>query len=72
MGAYAPAPVATPALLQQVREQVITPVLAGMRAKGTPFVGVLYVGVMVTADGPKVLEFNVRFGDPECQPILQL
>lgn len=72
MGAYAPAPVATPALLQQVREQVIAPVIAGMRAKGTPFVGVLYAGLMVTAEGPKVLEFNVRFGDPECQPILQL
>lgn len=72
MGAYAPAPVGTPELLEQVREQIIAPVVAGMRRRGSPFVGVLYAGIMVTAEGPKVLEFNVRFGDPECQPILQL
>lgn len=72
MGAYAPAPVGTPELLEQVREEIIAPVISGMRRRGSPFVGVLYAGIMVTAQGPKVLEFNVRFGDPECQPILQL
>lgn len=72
MGAYAPAPAATPALLEQVRRQVLEPTVAGMAAEGMPFTGVLYAGIMVTAQGPKVLEFNCRFGDPECQPLLML
>jgi phosphoribosylamine--glycine ligase len=72
MGAYAPAPAATPELLDQVRRQVLEPTVAGMAAEGMPFTGVLYAGIMVTAQGPKVLEFNCRFGDPECQPLLML
>lgn len=72
MGAYAPAPVGTAELLATAAEQVIRPTLAGMKAEGMPFRGVLYAGLMVTAEGPKVLEFNVRFGDPECQPVLML
>ncbi len=72
MGAIAPAPRATPDLLTRIAEQVIRPTLAGMAARGTPYVGVLYVGVMLTAQGPKVLEFNCRFGDPETQVILPL
>lgn len=72
MGAYAPAPVATAELLEATAERVIRPTLEGMKAEGMPFRGVLYVGLMVTDDGPKVLEFNVRFGDPECQPVLML
>jgi len=72
MGAYAPAPVGTAALLEATAEDVIRPTLVGMAAEGRPFRGVLYAGVMVTEAGPKVLEFNVRFGDPECQPVLML
>ena len=72
MGAYAPAPIATDALLEQVCSQVIRKTVDGMAAEGTPFTGVVYAGIMVTADGPKVLEFNCRFGDPECQPLMLL
>ncbi|MCP4808633.1 MAG: phosphoribosylamine--glycine ligase [Proteobacteria bacterium] len=72
MGAYAPAPLGTPELLEQVGRDVIEPVLRGMAAEGAPFRGVLYAGLMVGSQGPKVLEFNVRFGDPECQPVLML
>ncbi len=70
MGAYAPAPIMTPALLEEVGQTIITPTLDGMRAEGYPYTGVLYVGVMVTPEGPKVVEFNCRFGDPETQDIL--
>ena len=72
MGAYAPAPLGTPELLERVGREVIAPTLAGMAAEGAPFRGVLYAGLMVGPQGPKVLEFNVRFGDPECQPVLML
>ena len=72
MGAFAPTPQATPGLLDQVAADVIAPTLVGMQAEGTPFTGILYVGIMLTADGPKVLEFNCRFGDPETQIILPL
>ena len=72
MGAFAPSPQATPELLDQVRSQVLEPALAGMAAEGTPYVGVLYAGIMVTDAGIKVLEFNCRFGDPETQAILPL
>jgi phosphoribosylamine--glycine ligase len=72
MGAYAPAPLMTPALLDQVCREVVEPTLAGMRAEGCPYAGVLYVGVMVTAQGPKVVEFNCRLGDPETQCVLPL
>jgi len=70
MGAYCPAPAFTPAIERQVMESIVAPVLAEMTARGTPYSGVLYIGLMLTADGPKVIEFNARFGDPECQCIL--
>ena len=70
MGAYSPAPVFTPELKQQVIDRVMIPAVNGMRADGIPYQGVLYAGLMITADGPKVLEFNARFGDPETQPIM--
>lgn len=72
MGAFAPSPLLTPELLATVEEQVLQPVLDGMAAQGTPYVGVLYAGLMLTPDGPRVLEFNCRFGDPETQVILPL
>ena len=70
MGAYSPAPVVTPALMAQIAQAVIRPVIDGMSREGTPFKGVLYAGIMVTRQGPKVLEFNARFGDPETQAVL--
>jgi phosphoribosylamine--glycine ligase len=72
MGAFAPSPLLTAALEHQVIDQVVTPVIAGMAAEGTPFAGFLYVGLMLTAQGPKVIEFNVRFGDPEAQVVLPM
>ena len=72
MGAYAPAPVITAGLLDEVRQTIMQPTLDGMRAEGTPYIGILYAGLMLTADGIKVLEFNCRFGDPETQVILPL
>ena len=72
MGAFAPSPLLTPNLLAALEEQVLLPTLKGMAAAGTPYVGVLYAGLMVTDDGPKVLEFNCRLGDPETQVILPL
>ena len=70
MGAYSPAPVITEALMQQIVKEVLVPTVDGMNRNGTPFRGILYAGIMVTQGGPRVLEFNVRFGDPETQPIL--
>lgn len=70
MGAYSPAPVVTPELLEQIASRVVRPVIDGMRKDGAEFKGILYAGIMVTKDGPKVLEFNVRFGDPETQAVL--
>ena len=72
MGAYAPAPVVGRALLAGIRETIFAPTLAGMAAEGMPFVGVLYAGLMLTKTGPRVIEFNCRFGDPETQAILPL
>lgn len=72
MGTYAPAPVATPSLMQQIDDTIIKPSIDGMRRDGFPFVGVLFTGVIITATGPKVLEYNVRFGDPETQSVLPL
>ena len=70
MGAYSPVSVATSTLLQQVAEQVIAPTLKAMEQQGTPFRGLLYAGMMLTEHGPKVVEFNCRFGDPETQVVL--
>jgi phosphoribosylamine--glycine ligase len=72
MGGYTWPADATPELLDEVQRQILEPTLAGMRALGSPYRGVLYAGLMLTSDGPKVLEFNCRFGDPECQLILPL
>ena len=72
MGAYAPAPMATTEVLRQVEDHIIGPTLRGMAAGGRPYRGCLYVGLMLTADGPKVVEFNCRFGDPETQAVLPL
>ncbi len=70
MGAYSPAPVMTPALVQRTMDQLILPTVRGMAARGTPFRGVLYAGLMLTADGPKLIEYNTRFGDPETQVLV--
>jgi phosphoribosylamine--glycine ligase len=72
MGAFAPSPLASAELLAEVGQTIIAPTLSGMAARGTPYVGVLYAGLMLTQEGPKVLEFNCRFGDPESQVILPL
>jgi phosphoribosylamine---glycine ligase len=72
MGAYAPLPWAPPNLVEDVMARVVEPTLAQMRRRGTPFAGVLYVGLAITAAGPKVIEFNARFGDPETQVVLAL
>ena len=72
MGAYSPAPLMTPELLEQTNREIIEPTLKGMRDEGYPYHGVLYVGIMVTKDGPKVVEFNCRLGDPETQVVLPI
>jgi len=72
MGAYAPAPVVTNELLQCVIPEVIQPTLNGMKQEGMPYRGCLYIGLMITPDGPKVLEYNCRFGDPETQVVVPL
>jgi len=72
MGAYAPAPVFTSEMLQEALETVLQPAIDGLRLEGTPFVGVLYAGLMLTPDGIRALEFNCRFGDPETQVVLPL
>jgi phosphoribosylamine--glycine ligase len=70
MGAYSPPPGFTPALAASVMERIVHPTLTEMARRGTPFRGILFVGLMLTGDGAKVIEFNVRFGDPECQALL--
>jgi phosphoribosylamine--glycine ligase len=70
MGAYSPPPVFTDALREETMARIVNPVLAEMAKRGTPFKGVLFVGLMITADGPRLIEFNVRFGDPECQALM--
>ncbi|ODQ67749.1 phosphoribosylformylglycinamidine cyclo-ligase [Nadsonia fulvescens var. elongata DSM 6958] len=72
MGAYSPTPIATEAILNQIRETVLKPTIDGMRKDGYPMVGMLFTGIMLTKTGPKVLEYNVRFGDPETQTVLPL
>jgi phosphoribosylamine---glycine ligase len=70
MGAYSPTPFVTPPIHDQIMTKIILPTVAGMKARGAPFRGVLYAGVMLTEQGPKLFEFNVRFGDPECQVLM--
>ena len=70
MGAYSPAPCVTPAIEREVMERIIGPTVRGMAAEGRPYKGVLYAGLMLTREGPKLIEYNVRFGDPECQVLL--
>ncbi|MBL1352611.1 MAG: phosphoribosylamine--glycine ligase [Zetaproteobacteria bacterium] len=70
MGAYSPAPCVTPAIEQEVLETIARPIIAALKARGAEFIGTLYAGIMLTDDGIKTLEFNVRFGDPECQPLM--
>jgi phosphoribosylamine--glycine ligase len=70
MGAYSPAPVMTAAMTRRVMDEIIQPTLTGMAELGCPFRGVLFAGLMITAEGPKLIEYNVRFGDPECQVLM--
>jgi phosphoribosylamine--glycine ligase len=70
MGAYSPAPVVPPAMERRILTEILKPLLSGVKRKGILYRGVIYVGLMITKTGPKVLEFNARFGDPECQPIM--
>jgi phosphoribosylamine---glycine ligase len=70
MGAYSPAAVVTHAVQKRILDEILNPLLAGLKKKGITYRGVIYVGLMITESGPKVLEFNARFGDPECQPIM--
>ena len=72
MGAFSPSPLMNSALQKQIEQTIVQPVLKGMAAEGNPFRGFLYCGLMLTPDGPKVIEFNVRFGDPEAQVVLPL
>ena len=70
MGAYSPAPIVTEAMMDRITREILVPAVDAMNRNGTPYKGVLYAGLMITSGGPRVLEFNVRFGDPETQPIL--
>ncbi|HWI60486.1 MAG TPA: phosphoribosylamine--glycine ligase [Symbiobacteriaceae bacterium] len=72
MGTYAPVPAYTPEIARTVQKRILEPTIAAMANRGTPFVGCLFAGLMLTADGPKVVEFNARFGDPEAQVVLPL
>ena len=70
MGAYSPAPVMTPAMIERTMAEIIRPTVAAMTKRGTPFKGVLFAGLMITATGPQLIEYNVRFGDPETQVLM--
>jgi phosphoribosylamine--glycine ligase len=70
MGAYSPAPVMTPQMVERTVREIVEPTMRGMTELGAPFAGVLFAGLMITADGPKLIEYNVRFGDPECQVLM--
>jgi phosphoribosylamine--glycine ligase len=70
MGAYSPAPIITPAMSERVMREIIRPTVAAMNKRGTPYRGVLFAGLMITPEGPKLIEYNVRFGDPECQVLM--
>ena len=70
MGAYSPAPVMDEAMVARTLAEIVEPTVKAMAARGTPYRGVLYAGLMITAEGPKLIEYNVRFGDPECQVLM--
>jgi phosphoribosylamine---glycine ligase len=70
MGAYSPAPVLTQTIIDQAMARIVKPTIAAMAARGMPYMGVLYAGLMITKDGPKLIEYNCRFGDPECQVLM--
>ncbi|MBI1985741.1 MAG: phosphoribosylamine--glycine ligase [Rhodospirillales bacterium] len=70
MGAYTPAPIVTDAMAKRVMDEIIEPTIRGTAEQGFPYKGVLYAGLMITDDGPKLIEYNARFGDPECQPMM--
>lgn len=70
MGAYSPAPLLSTELEEEIESEILAPILAGMAEEGSPYIGVLYAGLMLTKEGPKVVEFNCRFGDPECQVLI--
>jgi phosphoribosylamine--glycine ligase len=70
MGAYSPTPIVDDESLHWIEEHVLVPTVHALNRNGTPFKGILYAGMMMTPKGPRVLEYNVRFGDPECQPLL--
>jgi phosphoribosylamine--glycine ligase len=70
MGAYSPAPVMTPEMTKRTLDEIVLPTIRAMKAMGCPYKGVLFAGLMITADGPKLIEYNVRFGDPECQVLM--
>src|SRR5713101_4451098 len=70
MGAYSPAPVMTPEIERRALDEIVLPTVRAMKAMGTPYKGVLYAGLMITEEGPKLIEYNVRFGDPECQVLM--
>src|SRR3546814_18448789 len=67
MGAYSPAPVMTPDMVERTMKEIIEPTIRGMAESGHPFTGVFFAGLLITAKGPELIEYNVRFGDPECQ-----
>ena len=70
MGAYSPAPIVTPAMQQTIMDRIVRPLVAAMAAEGRAYQGVLFAGLMINAEGPRLLEINARFGDPECQVLL--
>lgn len=70
MGAYCPAPIVDEPMAERIMEEIIYPAIKAMATKGMPYKGVMYAGLMITSSGPKLIEFNVRFGDPECQPLM--
>ncbi len=70
MGAYSPAPVMTPQMVERTMREIIEPTMRGMAVAGTPFAGILFAGLMITENGPKLIEYNTRFGDPECQVLM--
>ncbi|MBZ9964936.1 phosphoribosylamine--glycine ligase [Mesorhizobium sp. BR1-1-2] len=70
MGAYSPAPVMTPQMVERTMREIVEPTMRGMAATGAPFAGILFAGLMITDEGPKLIEYNTRFGDPECQVLM--